>query len=108
MGLLSAWLAAAAAHGVREPRALALATADAQGRTSSRIVALTEATGTGIVFITHADSRKGRELAENAWASGVLYWRETSQQITLAAPSPGCPTPRRSPCGARGPSSRTR
>ncbi|MEV5905335.1 phenazine biosynthesis FMN-dependent oxidase PhzG [Streptomyces sp. NPDC052127] len=86
MGLLSAWLGAAAAHGVREPRALALATADAQGRTSSRIVALTEATGTGIVFITHADSRKGRELAENAWASGVLYWRETSQQITLAGP----------------------
>ncbi|MFE6829147.1 phenazine biosynthesis FMN-dependent oxidase PhzG [Streptomyces sp. NPDC057690] len=86
MGLLSAWLDAAVGHGVREPRALALATADAQGRASSRIVALTKVTGAGIVFITHSGSRKGRELAENPWASGVLYWRETTQQITLAGP----------------------
>ncbi|MFI5687584.1 phenazine biosynthesis FMN-dependent oxidase PhzG [Streptomyces sp. NPDC051636] len=86
MGLLNTWLEVAVERGVREPRALALATADAQGRTSSRIVALTKVTGTGIVFITHADSRKGRELAENPWASGVLYWRETSQQITFAGP----------------------
>ncbi|HCE7195576.1 TPA: phenazine biosynthesis FMN-dependent oxidase PhzG, partial [Pseudomonas aeruginosa] len=31
----------------------------------------------------HADSQKGRELAQNPWASGVLYWRESSQQIIL-------------------------
>ncbi|WP_328891864.1 phenazine biosynthesis FMN-dependent oxidase PhzG [Streptomyces sp. NBC_00316] len=86
MGLLSAWLEGAVEHGVREPRALALATADAQGRTSSRIVAVTRVTAGGIVFITHSDSRKGRELASNPWASGVLYWRETTQQITFAGP----------------------
>lgn len=86
MGLLNAWLEGSVASGVREPRALALATADARGRTSSRTVALTSVTDNGIVFITHADSRKGRELAENPWASGVLYWRETTQQITLAGP----------------------
>ncbi|WP_406004780.1 phenazine biosynthesis FMN-dependent oxidase PhzG [Streptomyces sp. NBC_00637] len=86
MGLLAAWLQDAETHQVREPRALALATADAQGRTSSRIVALTAAGEDGIVFITHADSRKGRDLAENPWASGVLYWRESSRQITLEGP----------------------
>lgn len=86
MGLLASWLESSVAHGVREPRALALATADAQGRTSSRIVAVNAVTDAGIVIITHADSRKGRELAQNPWASGVLYWRETSQQITLAGP----------------------
>ncbi|GCB50881.1 phenazine biosynthesis FMN-dependent oxidase PhzG [Streptomyces sp. NL15-2K] len=86
MGLLASWLEAAVAHGVREPRALALATADARGRASSRIVAINSVSDSGIVFITHADSQKGRELAENPWASGVLYWRETSQQITLAGP----------------------
>ncbi|WP_426773436.1 pyridoxamine 5'-phosphate oxidase family protein, partial [Pseudomonas aeruginosa] len=37
----------------------------------------------GVVFATHADSQKGRELAQNPWASGVLYWRESSQQIIL-------------------------
>lgn len=86
MGLLTSWLESSVAHGVREPRALALATADAEGRASSRIVAINSVTDAGIVFITHADSQKGRELAENPWASGVLYWRETSQQITLAGP----------------------
>ncbi len=86
MGLLNSWLAAAVGHGVREPRALALATADARGRSSSRILVINRITDTGIVFATHADSQKGRELVENPWASGVLYWRETSQQIVLAGP----------------------
>ncbi|MER7705289.1 phenazine biosynthesis FMN-dependent oxidase PhzG [Kitasatospora sp. NPDC097605] len=86
MGLLNSWLAAAAGHGVREPRALALATADARGRSSSRILVINRVTERGIVFATHAGSQKGRELAENPWASGVLYWRETSQQIVLAGP----------------------
>lgn len=87
MGLLAAWLEeAGTTHRVREPHALALATADARGRTSSRTVVLSSVTDAGIVFTTHADSRKGRELAENPWASGVLYWRETSRQITFAGP----------------------
>lgn len=87
LGLLEAWLHDSVERGIREPRALALATADEQGRTSSRIVALNSLTDTGIVFITHSDSRKGRELAANPWASGVLYWRETCQQINLAGPT---------------------
>lgn len=86
MGLLVSWLERGAALGVREPRALALATADTRGRTSSRIVVLGAVTEAGIDFVTHTGSRKGRELAENPWASGVLYWRETSQQITFAGP----------------------
>ncbi|MFS8097952.1 phenazine biosynthesis FMN-dependent oxidase PhzG [Lentzea alba] len=85
--LLTSWLEAAATNGVREPRALALATADEHGRTSSRIVVLNRITRSGLVFATHHDSQKGRELAVNPWASGVLYWRETSQQITVAGPA---------------------
>ncbi|MEU1463108.1 phenazine biosynthesis FMN-dependent oxidase PhzG [Streptomyces sp. NPDC005727] len=83
MGLLRTWLADAAHHRIREPRALALATADAAGRPSTRIVVINEVTDDGLVFITHEGSRKGRELAVNPWASGVLYWRETSQQIVV-------------------------
>ncbi|MFN2910780.1 pyridoxamine 5'-phosphate oxidase family protein, partial [Escherichia coli] len=37
----------------------------------------------GVVHSPHADSLKGRELAQNPWASGVLYWRESRQQIIL-------------------------
>ncbi|TWP50545.1 pyridoxamine 5'-phosphate oxidase [Lentzea tibetensis] len=84
--LLTSWLSAAEQNGVREPRALALATADEHGRTSSRVVVLSRITPSGLVFATHRDSRKGRELAVNPWASGVLYWRETSQQVVVAGP----------------------
>lgn len=86
LGLLRRWLAEAQAVGVREPRALALATADARGRTSIRTVVLTEVTGRGLLFTTHGPSRKGRELRENPWASGLLYWRETSRQVSLSGP----------------------
>ncbi|MFD9434119.1 phenazine biosynthesis FMN-dependent oxidase PhzG [Streptomyces sp. NPDC060002] len=86
VGLLRAWLADATRDGVREPRALALATADADGRPSTRIVVVNKVTDTGLVFITHEGSRKGRELAVNPWASGVLYWRETSRQIIVDGP----------------------
>ncbi|WP_275405896.1 MULTISPECIES: phenazine biosynthesis FMN-dependent oxidase PhzG [unclassified Streptomyces] len=86
VALLRAWLAGAARYEVREPRALALATAGTDGHPSSRIVVVNKVTETGLVFITHEGSRKGRELAVNPWASGVLYWRETSQQIIVAGP----------------------
>ncbi|WP_405757145.1 MULTISPECIES: phenazine biosynthesis FMN-dependent oxidase PhzG [unclassified Streptomyces] len=86
VGLLRAWLADAARTAVREPRALALATADETGRPSTRIVVINQVTDTGFVFITHEGSRKGRELAANPWASGLLYWRETSQQIVVDGP----------------------
>ncbi|MEV0259718.1 oxidase, partial [Streptomyces sp. NPDC050732] len=47
MGLLADWLAAATERGVREPRALALATADERGRPSSRILAVNQVTEHG-------------------------------------------------------------
>ncbi|MFJ4682092.1 phenazine biosynthesis FMN-dependent oxidase PhzG [Streptomyces sp. NPDC088789] len=84
--LLRHWLTQAVDLGVREPRALALATADAQGRPATRIVVLSDLTRTGLLFATHADSRKGRHLRANPWASGLLYWRETSRQISADGP----------------------
>ncbi|MFJ6750244.1 MULTISPECIES: phenazine biosynthesis FMN-dependent oxidase PhzG [unclassified Streptomyces] len=82
-GLFRHWYATAERVGVREPKALALATADKRGRPSSRIVAVNEITDEGLVIATHLGSQKGRELTENPWASGTLYWRETSQQIVV-------------------------
>ncbi|KSQ15714.1 pyridoxine 5'-phosphate oxidase C-terminal domain-containing protein [Pseudomonas aeruginosa] len=87
MEVLRNWLERARRYGVREPRALALATVDGQGRPSTRIVVIAELGERGVVFATHADSQKGRELAQNPWASGVLYWRESSQQIILSRQS---------------------
>ncbi|NUP42988.1 MAG: pyridoxal 5'-phosphate synthase [Streptomyces sp.] len=90
MGLVAEWIGQATARGVREPLALALATADARGRVSNRMVAVVEATGRGLLFTSHSTSRKGRELAATGWASGVLYWRETGQQLILSGPVEEC------------------
>jgi dihydrophenazinedicarboxylate synthase len=83
--LLGCWLRDADERGVREPRALALATADAEGRPSSRILLLKQATPF-LVFAGSYESRKGRDLAANPRAAGTLYWRETLQQITIEGP----------------------
>lgn len=84
--VLRRWLAVAETARVREPKALALATSAADGRTSTRIVAFNEIDDQGLVFCTHSTSRKGRELAATGWASGLLYWRETGQQIMIGGP----------------------
>jgi dihydrophenazinedicarboxylate synthase len=83
--LLKRWLQLADERGVREPRALALATADADGRPSSRILLLKQVTP-ALVFSGSYESRKGRELEANPRAAGTLYWRETLQQITMEGP----------------------
>jgi len=83
--LLEQWLKAADERGVREPRALALATADERGRPSTRIVLLKQIAPM-IVFAFSSASRKGRDLDANPRAAGTLYWRETMQQIVFEGP----------------------
>lgn len=82
--LLKRWLAAAEVFQVREPKALALATVKSDGRMSSRIIAFFSIDDRGIIFCTHSTSRKGRELSDTGRASGLLYWRETGQQIMIS------------------------
>lgn len=83
---LRQWWGNAIARAVAEPGVLALATADADGFASNRMVQLLDAQREQLVFTSHANSQKGREIAATAWASGVLYWRETKQQIVLSGP----------------------
>lgn len=85
LSLLASWLLSARKRGVREPNAMALATADANGQPSNRVVLLKQ-WNDALVFTADRDSHKGRDLAGRAWASGVLYWRETLQQLVMAGP----------------------
>lgn len=84
LGLLRDWIKLATERGVREPGALALATVDRAGRPSSRMIQTLDVTDRGLVFTSHAGSRKGRDIAVTGQGSGVLYWRETNQQVVLA------------------------
>jgi pyridoxamine 5'-phosphate oxidase len=83
--LLERWLQGADERGVREPRALALATADREGRPSNRIVLLKQVSPAPL-FAFSSNSRKGQDLEANPRAAGTLYWRETLQQVVFEGP----------------------
>ena len=77
------WFDEALAAGVPEPNAMTLATVDAAGRPSARIVLLKSLDARGFVFHTNYDSRKGRELAVNARAALLFFWPELERQIRI-------------------------
>lgn len=83
VALLSAWLDRARALGVRDPGAFALATSDERGHGSSRMVQTSRFSPAGIVFATHTVGRKVRDLAANPRVSGVYYWPELNQQVSV-------------------------
>jgi len=67
-----------------EMSAMTLATADAQGRPSARVVLLKGIDERGFVFFTNYQSRKGQELELNPNAALVFYWAELERQICIA------------------------
>jgi dihydrophenazinedicarboxylate synthase len=89
--LVRDWLDRAERRGVREPGAFVLGTADADGRPSARVLLVKAVDGRGLVFTTHAGSRKGRDLAATGWATAVFHWRETNQQVVLAGRAEALP-----------------
>lgn len=80
------WLADAEAAEVPLPNAMALATADAEGRPSVRNVLLRGVDERGFEFFTNYDSRKGRQLAANPHAGLVFLWKELDRQVSLNGP----------------------
>jgi pyridoxamine 5'-phosphate oxidase len=77
------WLEAAERAGVSLPNAMALATADADGRPSVRHVLLRGLDDRGFSFFTNRESRKGRQLAENPHAALVFLWKELDRQVNV-------------------------
>ena len=79
----SAWFEEARAAGVPVPETMTLATATPDGRPSARMVLLKGVDERGFAFYTNRESRKGRELAENARAALVVYWQELGRQVRV-------------------------
>jgi pyridoxamine 5'-phosphate oxidase len=80
------WFAEAAAHGLPEPNAMIVATADRDGRPSARTVLLKGYDARGFVFYTNYTSRKGTEAAVNPYASLVFPWFPMQRQVLVAGP----------------------
>jgi pyridoxamine 5'-phosphate oxidase len=81
--LFQAWFAEAARHEPGDPTAMTLATADAQGRPSARMVLLKAADERGFVFYTNTESRKGQDLAQNPRAALLFYWKSLGRQVRI-------------------------
>jgi len=79
----STWFEQAAAAHVPEPNAMTLATADAQGRPSARIVLLKGADERGFAFYTNYQSRKGHELDARPQASLLFFWQQLERQVRI-------------------------
>jgi len=66
-----------------DPTAVTLATADARGRPSARVVLLKGVDAGGFVFYTNRESQKGRELAENPFAGLCFLWPALGEQVRV-------------------------
>jgi pyridoxamine 5'-phosphate oxidase len=84
--LFGQWMADAEKSEPNDPNAMALATADSQGRPSLRMVLLKDAGPDGFVFYTNLESRKGGELAENPHVALLFHWKSLRRQIRVEGP----------------------
>ncbi|HEU4480415.1 MAG TPA: pyridoxamine 5'-phosphate oxidase, partial [Actinomycetota bacterium] len=80
------WLEAALSAQPDWPNSMTLATADVEGRPSSRTVLLKGVDERGFVFFTNKDSRKGRELRANPFAATTFYWPVLERQVCVRGP----------------------
>ena len=74
---------ARAAEEVDAPEAMALATADAGGRPSARMVLLKSWDADGFVFFTNYDGRKSHDLTANPEAALLFYWEPLGRQVRI-------------------------
>lgn len=84
LDLFTQWFTAAVEAGVPEPHAATLATADADGRPSSRVLVLKDVGPEGFAFATDARSAKAADLAANPQASLGFWWQPVVRQVRVA------------------------
>ena len=81
--LFEEWFALARGSEPNDANAMALATADALGRPSVRMVLLKGHDQRGFVFYTNQDSRKGGELETNGNAALLFHWKSLRRQVRI-------------------------
>ena len=84
--LFDSWYAEAKESEPNDPNAVALATADAEGRPSVRMVLLKGHGPDGFVIYTNRESRKAGELAANPQGALLFHWKSLRRQIRIEGP----------------------
>jgi pyridoxamine 5'-phosphate oxidase len=68
---------------VIEPNAMNLATVNAEGKPSSRIVLLKGIENRKFVFYTNYQSKKGKELENNSTCALTFFWPDLERQVRI-------------------------
>ena len=86
IALFDAWYAEARETEINDSNAVALATADAEGRPSVRMVLLKGHGPDGFVIYTNRESRKAGDLAVNRHAALLFHWKSLRRQVRIEGP----------------------
>jgi pyridoxamine 5'-phosphate oxidase len=81
--LFDEWFQAASAKEPNDANAMTLATVDASGQPSARMVLLKGTDARGFVFYTNYESRKGRQLLAVPKAALCFHWKSLRRQVRI-------------------------
>ena len=81
--LFQSWFEDAVAVEINDPDAIALASVDADGVPSVRMVLLRQWSEDGFLFFTNYESRKGGELLATGKAAFCIHWKSLRKQIRV-------------------------
>ena len=81
--LFDSWFAEARDTEPNDPNAMALATADAEGRIGVRMVLLKGHGPDGFVFYTNRESRKADDVRANMQAALLFHWKSLRRQVRI-------------------------
>ena len=81
--LFNKWFAYAKRHEINDHNALALGTADKNGKPSVRMVLLKDYNDKGFTFYTNLKSKKSSDLKDNPYASMCFHWKSCLRQIRI-------------------------
>jgi len=77
------WMQQAISENIQDPTAMSVATVDESGRPSQRIVLLKHFDSDGFVFFTNLESRKAREIQNNARVCLLFPWLRLDRQVIV-------------------------
>lgn len=83
MARFEEWYSEARASGLTYPDAMTLATADASGQPSARIVLLKAHDVRGLTFFTNYTSHKSQQIKANQQVALCLYWEPLGKQVRV-------------------------
>ena len=86
IALFRQWLDEAARHEPNDPNAMALATADPDGRPSVRMVLLKDVDERGFVFYTNKQSRKADQIKASYNVGLLFHWKSLHRQVRVEGP----------------------